>query len=357
MGAPQTSSLEGRAATYVPASALIDFPAHVRKISLGCPLLDSFLGGGIDHHGITEVVGEAGAGKSQLVLQLMLRVQLPHTMGGLGGGAIFLHSDSASYMPALNRLTTLAQAFARVHASLGATADRLMNQISVVQIDDVATLEACLKADVPGFLGEKPVRLIVLDSIGALFRTHGDDGGGTRAQQQGERTQQLFALAARLKYLSDRFNVAVVVTNQVTDRPLDALGLIGAPAYELGPCRLADGNSVRVPALGMSWSHCVNTRLILTRHEAHATPPSVGATRGEAGFNEWEGGGGRASTLYGGCGVGGCDAEQSQQTLADNDCAPATVTRRQMHVAWSPRLPNRSTRFEVRDDGVVGIAG
>ncbi|KAL1518715.1 hypothetical protein AB1Y20_003002 [Prymnesium parvum] len=333
----------------VPASILLCSPAHTRKLSLGCPSLDRFLGGGIDHGGITEVAGEAGSGKTQLALQLMLHVQLPHGRGGLGGGAVYLHSDHASYVPALNRLRTLAEAFARAHAALGATVDRLMDQVSVVQIDDVDTLASVLQHDVPAFLAEKQVRLVVLDSIGALFRHAGDDAGRSRASQQAERAQQLFAVAARLKSLSDRFNVAVVVTNQVTDKPLSASGLASAPAYERGACRLADGASVRVPALGVGWAHCVNTRLILTRHEV-SVPGAPSA----------------ASPVV----VGGLGAKRKHSSLEWSDdvrvggweessqayCSPSTSTTRTAHIAWSPRLPGRSMRFEVRDDGLHGIA-
>ncbi|KAI5355866.1 hypothetical protein L3X38_008761 [Prunus dulcis] len=40
------------------------------KLSIGCPILDDCLGGGIPCNSITELVGESGYGKTQLCLQL-----------------------------------------------------------------------------------------------------------------------------------------------------------------------------------------------------------------------------------------------------------------------------------------------
>eukprot|EP00966_Prymnesium_polylepis_P304858 7043441-Prymnesium_polylepis.1 len=45
-----------RPARYMPASKIYtSCPQRMRKLSLGCPHLDRLLGGGIDHHGITEI--------------------------------------------------------------------------------------------------------------------------------------------------------------------------------------------------------------------------------------------------------------------------------------------------------------
>ena len=67
-------------------------------------------------------------------------------------------------------------------------------------------------------------------------------------------------------------------------------------------------------------AHCVNTRLVVTRREFASQP-----THRPSDFDE----------------------PPHQQTH----------TVRQLHVAWSPRLPNQSTRFEVRADGVFGTEG
>lgn len=56
------------------------------RLSVGCPLLDELLRGGLPACGVIELSGESGAGKTQLALQLCLSVQLPVEHGGLGAG-------------------------------------------------------------------------------------------------------------------------------------------------------------------------------------------------------------------------------------------------------------------------------
>jgi len=62
------------------------FPEQHQRLSLGCPVLDALLRGGLPLDGITELAGRSSAGKTQLALQLCLAVQLPPRHGGLGAG-------------------------------------------------------------------------------------------------------------------------------------------------------------------------------------------------------------------------------------------------------------------------------
>ena len=71
----------------VGAGQLYSNPRYSRMLSTGCCLLDQCLGGGLDAHGITEISGVSGVGKTQLVLQCILQAQLPARHGGLAGGS------------------------------------------------------------------------------------------------------------------------------------------------------------------------------------------------------------------------------------------------------------------------------
>ena len=294
-----------------PASALLCDTWASRKLSLGCSLLDACLEGGIDSFGITEIAGEAGAGKTQLVLQLLLQSQLPAPMGGLAGGAIYLHGDNSNVNAALKRIDSLAAEFAVCHANVGAQSERLKENIFVLQVDTAEELWETVDQRVPALLRERGVRLLVIDSIAGLHRGFPDEPTGVNTTgQYWQRTQQLLRLSARLKQLSETFCIAVVVTNQVTDKPLDNIQRRCAAQWELGPCGKPDG-SMRVPALGLSWSFCVNTRIILTRHAV-----GDGLSNLSHGGSDWH---------------------------------------RALHVAWSPRMPEASVQFQVRNQGVVGV--
>lgn len=61
-------------------------PARPQRLSLGCPVLDRLLRGGLPLDGVTELAGLSSAGKTQLALQLCLAVQFPPRHGGLDAG-------------------------------------------------------------------------------------------------------------------------------------------------------------------------------------------------------------------------------------------------------------------------------
>lgn len=56
------------------------------RLSLGCPVLNGLLHGGLLVPGVNEIAGVSASGKTQLCLQLCLTVQLPRELGGLEGG-------------------------------------------------------------------------------------------------------------------------------------------------------------------------------------------------------------------------------------------------------------------------------
>lgn len=85
---------------------------HTRSlyISVGCPHLDSLLGGGLLRNSITEISGEASSGKTQFSLQCLLTVQLSLERGGANGKAVYIHTEGE---PPMKRLTALAGCFDR----------------------------------------------------------------------------------------------------------------------------------------------------------------------------------------------------------------------------------------------------
>jgi len=68
------------------------------------------------------------------------------------------------------------------------------------------------------------------------------------ASEMKQRTQILFNLASRLKWISNTFNICIVVVNQVTASFDTNLGCPDS-----------------IPSLGLAWSQCVNLRISLKR--------------------------------------------------------------------------------------------
>lgn len=132
------------------------------------------------------------------------------------------------------------------------TTETILEGTHVYRVHDEAALTATIHA-LPDFLQERldadsPVRLVIVDSIAFHYRCDTSDYMA--------RTRSLTSLAAFLSDLANKFNVAVVVTNQMTTK-------IGA-----------QGESKYVPALGESWAHATTTRLLLSSAN-HTDDPSV----------------------------------------------------------------------------------
>ena len=66
-----------------------------------------------------------------------------------------------------------------------------------------------LQYKLPALLGQKKVKLLVVDSLAALFRVEFTSSQGV------QRAQLLRSFGAQLRRLSDSFSVAIVCVNQV----------------------------------------------------------------------------------------------------------------------------------------------
>ena len=126
----------------------------------------------------------------------------------------------------------------------------LLDKVYISQVHDLEAFYDLLQYSLHRLLGSRKVKLVVVDSITALFRVE----FGRSASELKERTLWLTSIAAIMRKLSHEFGAAFVVANQVT----------------------ADFNaSARFalkPALGLTWSNCVNTRLRLHKEVGMKAP-------------------------------------------------------------------------------------
>lgn len=102
---------------------------------------------------------------------------------------------------------------------------------------------------------QKPIRLIVIDSLAGLIRY---EYNLQENKEMKERTHYLFAIGQQLKWLSETFHTAIVVVNQVTADFQQQQQLESASSSSLK-------NNDSIPALGLAWSHCVNTRYVVIK--------------------------------------------------------------------------------------------
>ncbi|MDI6889184.1 MAG: DNA repair and recombination protein RadA [Methanocellales archaeon] len=199
---------------------LLERRKQVGKLTTGSAALDELLGGGVETQAITEFYGEFGSGKTQAAHQLAVNVQLPKKDSGLEGSTIVIDTEN-TFRP--ERIKQMAEA-------LGLNHEEVLKNIYVARaynsnhqmllVDRAFELAEKLKNS------DKPLRLIIVDSLTSHFRAE-YVGRGTLADRQ----QKLNRYLHDLMRFGDLNNAAVMVTNQVMAKP-DAF--FGDPTRPIG---------------------------------------------------------------------------------------------------------------------------
>ncbi|NXV64202.1 XRCC3 protein, partial [Molothrus ater] len=246
------------------------FTSQHQKLSLGCSVLDSLLKGGIPLVGITELAGESSAGKTQISLQLCLCVQYPYKYGGLESGAVYICTEDV--FPS-KRLQQLIDQQHKLRADVPAEIIqkiRFGNNIFVEQAADLDTFQQCLTRRLSLLLARGMARLVLIDSMAALFRAEfGPADAALKARY-------LQAFGAQLHSLSTRFRTPIVCINQVWYPMASYLNVSYFPSRVAG--------SRVTPALGITWSNQLLMRLMARRvwlpgHSPAAAAPGPGSSR------------------------------------------------------------------------------
>ncbi|CAM6121456.1 unnamed protein product [Calypogeia fissa] len=261
---------------------------------------------------------EASLMSKKLCLQLLLTVQLPIADGGLEGSALYVYTENyfaSSHLRQLTAPQSIATQASHHHVLPGeSTQDRFgrvrrldrhahpydvygppeklrtidpdtddtggevvnFDPYKNVYVQGLQTAEELLKyLDYSETLLSHPlrmpVRLLVIDSIAALFRTDFDNRTISALTGRGN---LFFQISSKLKKLAEKYNLAIVVTNQVIDyfepteapRRRDAAPGASLAAVGTAAVLFTSGRRV-VPSLGILWAHCVNTRLFLSRFD------------------------------------------------------------------------------------------
>lgn len=220
---------------FIPATVQLDIRQKVFALSTGSKQLDSILGGGIMTMSITEVFGEFRCGKTQMAHTLCVTAQLPKEMGG-GEGKVAYIDTEGTFRP--ERIKQIAERYEM-------DPEACLENISYARaLNSEHQME--LVEQLGGELSSSEYRLIVVDSIMANFRVD-YCGRGELNERQQRLNQHLF----KLNRLSEEFNVAIFMTNQVQSDP-------GASALFAS----ADG---RKPVGGHVLAHASATRILLRK--------------------------------------------------------------------------------------------
>lgn len=224
------------AAGYQSGTDFIAQRDRIGRITTGVQPLDDLLGGGVPPRTVTELSGPPAAGKSQVVHQLAVTVQLPVQHGGLDGGALYVDSEKTFRPERIRDIVRGLPASVRTAAmtrrgidgspgdedALAALVESVLDRIHIATAN-TATHQLLLTETAEAIVadratGEVPIRLLCVDSLTAHFRA--EYAGDERLL---ERQQKLNKHLQDLRRIAQRHDLAVVGTNQVATDP-EAIG-------------------------------------------------------------------------------------------------------------------------------------
>lgn len=211
-------------------SEILERRKEVLKLKTLVPEVDELMGGGFETQAITEVYGEFGSGKSQVVHQMAVNCQLPLEVGGLNGCCLYVDTENTfrperiqqmvegldeDIMPEGYEIPSVEEFLENIHVARATSSDHQM-----LLMDAARKLANDVNAQ------GKPVRLVIIDSLTGLFRSE-YAGRGTLAGRQ----QKLNRHMHDLFKLVDDLNAVAIVTNQVMANPA---ALFGDPIKPIG---------------------------------------------------------------------------------------------------------------------------
>ncbi|KZT41421.1 meiotic recombinase Dmc1 [Sistotremastrum suecicum HHB10207 ss-3] len=214
---------------------------HVITISTGSKTVDGILGGGIQSQSISEVYGEFRTGKTQLAHTMCVITQLPFDMGGAEGKVAYIDTEG-TFRP--DRIRSIAERF-------GVNGDTALENILYARAYNSEHQFELINSCTDRFAEEKVFRLLIVDSIMALFRTDYSGRG-----ELSERQQKLAQMLSKLAKLAEEFNIAVLLTNQVQSDPGATMTFVAGGALK--------------PIGGHILSHASATRMFLRKGTCRA---------------------------------------------------------------------------------------
>ena len=145
---------------------------NIARITTGSQELDDSLGGGVETGSVIEFFGEFRTGKTQIMHQLCVNVQLPKENGGLEGNALYIDTEG-TFRP--ERIIQMAEGLDMDHKKV------LKNIIFGRAYN--SDHQILLIKEAANIIKERNIKLIVVDSLIGHFRSE-YIGRGTLATRQ-----------------------------------------------------------------------------------------------------------------------------------------------------------------------------
>lgn len=153
---------------------------------------------------------DSGAGKTQFLLTLLLSAQLPPPHG-LGRSTIYVSTEAAL---STTRLSQILLASPRL-SNIPILARPSLANVRAIPVQDLESQNHILEYQLPAAIQRFDAGLVIIDSVAANYRAEHSSVG---PRDMSDRSTQLIKLGHLLRTLAVRYNLAVVVANQVSDR-------------------------------------------------------------------------------------------------------------------------------------------
>jgi DNA repair protein RadA len=196
------------------AEELLRIRQSVTRLTTGSRALNALLGGGVESQAILELIGEFGAGKTQICHMLCATVQLPEERGGLSGEALYIDTEG----------TFRPERIAQMANGMGLDPDVVLKNIVVGRAFN-SDHQILMVEKIDLMAKENKIKLVIVDSLVSHFRSE-----YLGREFLPERQQKLNRHLHRLLRIAEIYNLSVVVTNQVVAVPDAFFGPPNKPA-------------------------------------------------------------------------------------------------------------------------------
>ena len=222
------ASMEQLGLGFKSAEAIWEHRKNISRVTTGSQELDDVLHGGVETGSVIEFFGEYRTGKTQIMHQLCVNVQLPKEKGGLEGRALYIDTEG-TFRP--ERIIQMSE-------GLDLDYKEVLKNIVYGRAYN-SDHQILLVKETTSLIKEKNIKLIVIDSLIGHFRSE-YIGRGTLATRQ----QTINAHLHDLLRLCDIYpDLAIVLTNQVQSKP-DTF--YGNPLRATGGNIVAHGSTIRI---------------------------------------------------------------------------------------------------------------
>lgn len=188
---------------FITADTALKKRRSLLRCSTGSSMLDDLFLGGIETQAVTELYGEFGSGKSQICHTMCITAGQPIELGGLNSGIIYIDTEG----------TFRPERLEQISSSRNIDPVNALQNVAVCKVYNSAHLELIVK-NLGKYIDDYKAKLVIVDSIISLHRAE-FSGRGTLADRQ----QRLNTIMHKLLRISEIYNIAIIVTNQVQSAP------------------------------------------------------------------------------------------------------------------------------------------